>query len=252
MGKDGSGKKIGTLRVPIRRKGVEIKPKSYIDLPLRLDQRGWFYATYAGVEYKAQTKATLEATLSNAVKKNLDLVWDRYLVIHYKADAHSLVKNGRHARQYGQVISFGPDDPRTNPLTERRRNLVDADDTAVPLAITSIELTWEIVEISRPYSVPEQKGQIRARRHVFLGDPNADDEADREDTFGDPREEENDRLPPGAVLYTPEREALLLSIVEGLRILDSKLASLFSGDADALAQKLATASTALLLGQNEP
>lgn len=240
------GKKVGELRVVLRRDRGRGEGRGQVMKPLRLDEKGWFHAAHEGTHYKAETQAALAEMLRAAIEKSIDLVWDRYLVIHYEAEAHPLVRGTRRAQEYGQVLRLGLVDKRTNPLALRgtRRG----DDYDEVCAIVGIELRWDVVEYTRPYNVPEREGPIRSVRAVHAAEPDSHFEEHRVEHFGDPREMHDDGLPSGTVLYTPEREEMLIGIVEALRLLDEKLAALFCGDATELARKLIDARVDRLLG----
>jgi hypothetical protein len=60
--------------------------------------------------------------------------------------------------------------------------------------------------------------------------------------IGEPEEWEDDVLPSGMLLWTPEREAVLAEIVASLGKLDARLLDLFTGDATALAGKIDAAA----------
>lgn len=230
------GRKVGKLCVWLKRDRGYRRGQGSVMKPLNLDDKGWFHSEHDGISYKAQTQADLEEQLRAAIEKSISLEWDRYLVVNYEAEAHPLVAGTRRAQEYGQVLRLGISDRRTNPLTLCRYRR--GDEYAEECAITSIGLKWDVVEYSRPYAVPEREGMIRSVRAVHAAKPDSEREAERVEHFGDPRELSDDVLPSGAVLYTPEREAILLGIAEAMRALDERLANLFAGPVDELAAKL--------------
>jgi len=56
--------------------------------------------------------------------------------------------------------------------------------------------------------------------------------------IGEPQEWDDDKLPSGTLLWTKEREALLVDVVAALGKLDKRLVELFSGDAEALGRRI--------------
>ena len=223
------GKKIGTLEVMLDRKKTRYKWAT-VEVELRFEiHNGQFYAQYEGNWYLATTKAELAAKIKIAATKSLSLEWKRYLQVDYSASAHPIAdpKTGR-PRQSGQYHRFEIDDDRS------KFSFYDG----VPFAISEIKLDWSVCEISEPYPLPEDpKKRIRSRRDVTTRACD-DDDGEPVEQIGDPAEWEDDVLPAGTFLWTPEREALLREILTALSKLDQRLVDLFSGDATQLARKI--------------
>ena len=230
------GKKIGKLEVKLDRKKTRYKWAS-VDVELRFDiTYGTFHAQYEGNWYSAKTKDDLSEQIKTAATKALSIDWKRYIQIDYEAEGWPIAdeKSGRPA-QNGQYHTFDIDEDRA----KFRRVGYDADEK---LVICAVKLQWTLCEISEPYSMPEEPGKrVRARRSVDVWSWGPDIGKEK---IGEPEEWANDVLPPGTLLWTPEREAVLVGIVEALGKLDARLRELFTGDADKLAGKLDAAAQA--------
>lgn len=220
------GKKIGMLEVKLDRKKTRYKWAS-IDVELRFDiAYGTFWAQYEGNWYHATTKDALSAQIKIAATKALSIDWKRYILIDYAAKGWPLAdeKIGRPEIQ-GSYHSY--------ELGEDRSKFEDKDEKYV---ICGVELHWTICEISEPYTLPENpKQQVRAKRTISVHAWGSD--AGKEQ-ISEPDEWEDDVLPAGTLLWTPEREALLVRILAALGKLDRRLFDLFSGDAALLAGKI--------------
>lgn len=237
------GKKIGNLTVRLDRKTSQHTWAS-VDVELRFDiHTGTFYAQWDGAWYKADTKDALSNQIKIAATKAFSIVWRRYIQIDYEAEARPIEdpKSGRHASS-GELCHFGIDDRSTPHF--------DGD----PFVICGINLHWSLCDFSDPYAPPENpKKQIRAKREVdiYRGGDNAGEEWLR-----DPEERDDDALPPGMLLWTPEREALLVEIIAALGKLDQRLVDLLSGDPSQLAAKIDAAAqldpSRLLAAPSEP
>ena len=227
------GKKLGTLEVKLDRKKTRYRWAT-VNVELRFEiGNGTFYAQWEGNWYSAKTKDELAEQIKVAATKSLSIEWKRYIEVSYVAEGWPIAdeKSGRPTRQ-GQYHSFDIDEDRSRSVRGR-----DADEK---FAICAIKIHWSICEISEPYSLPEEPGKrVRARRSVDVWGWGPDVGKER---IGEPEEWEDDVLPPGTLLWTPEREAVLAGIVAALGRLDARLLELFRGDADALAGKLDAAA----------
>jgi hypothetical protein len=225
-----TGKKIGTLEVKLDRKKTRYKWAS-IDVELRFDiHTGTFHAQYEGNWFHADTKADLTAQIRTAATKALSLEWQRYILIDYEAQGFPIAdeKSGRPATS-GSYHTFD--------IAEDRGKF---DKDGEKHVICQIDLHWDICEISEPYALPEDpKKQVRAKRTVSLHEWGPDMGKEQ---IGEPDEWEDDVLPPGTLLWTAEREALLAEIIAAFGKLDARLVTLFSGDAMQLAGKIDAAS----------
>jgi hypothetical protein len=228
------GKKIGKLTVKLDRKKSRYKWAS-VEVDLRVEvTTGMFYAQYDGTWYSADTKDDLEAQIKVAATKALSIEWKRYIKISYSAEGFPIEDetSGRPAKA-GQYTTFDIDDRRV--FNHHR-----AGKGEVPFAICSISLHWSICEISEPYPLPEDpKKMIRARREIGIWRWGEDIGKEK---IGEPDEWENDVIPSGTFLWTPEREAVLVEIIGALGKLDQRLVDLFSGDAAQLAAKIDAAT----------
>ena len=230
------GKKIGTLEVKLDRKKTRYKWAS-VDVELRFEMtHGTFHAQYEGNWYSAKTKDALAEQIKAAATKTLSIEWKRYIQISYEAQGWPIEdeKSGRPATS-GQYHTYDLDDDRTK-FDDR----VNTANRSEKHAICAIELHWSICEISEPYALPEEsKKRVRAKRSVDVWRWGSDVGKEK---IGEPEEWEDDVLPSGTLLWTPEREALLAEIVASLGKLDARLLELFTGDAAALAGKIDAAA----------
>jgi hypothetical protein len=197
---------------------------------------GTFHAQYEGNWYSAKTKDDLAEQIKVAATKALSIEWKRYIQISYKAQGGPIEdeKSGRSATS-GQYHTYDLDDDRTK-FDDRITSAGIRDKHA----ICEIELHWTICEISEPYVLPEEpKKLVRAKRSVEIWRWGSDVGKEK---IGEPEEWEDNVLPSGTLLWTPEREALLAEIVASLGKLDARLLELFTGDALALAAKIDAAA----------
>lgn len=223
------GKKLGMLEVQLDRKKDRYTHVT-VDVELRFEiSNGTFHAQYEGNWFHSKTKDDLAAQIKAIATKTLSVEWKRYIEIDYAAKGWPIEdpKSGRPANQ-GQCCDYGLDDDRKKPF----------DDSEGPPAICAISLQWSLCEISEPYTLPENpKKRVRARRDVRVWDW-LKGTAEAVERLGDPNEWDDDVLPTGLLLWTPEREAILVEIIAALGRLDARLVGLFSGDAAKLAGKL--------------
>ncbi|HSX22398.1 MAG TPA: hypothetical protein VLE97_06435 [Gaiellaceae bacterium] len=223
------GKKIGTLKVTLDRKKTRYKWAS-VDVELRFEmKRGTFHAQYEGNWYEAKTQDELSDQIKAAATKALSIEWKRYIQIDYEAEGHPIEdpKSGRPAIS-GTYHTF--------EINEDRSKFGRGRDENEPFAICAVKLQWTICEISEPYALPEEPRKlVRARRPVSIRDYGSDRGTEQ---IGDQEEWEDDVLPPGTLLWTPEREAVLVEILAALGRLDAKLVDLFRGDENILAGKI--------------
>ena len=227
------GKKIGALEVKLDRQKTRHEWAS-INVELRFEIRtGMFFAQYEGNVYSADTKDALAKQIKTAATKALSIEWKRYIQIDYDAKGWPVedAKSGRPATN-GRYHDFTIDDDRS-----RFGKGQNEDETFV---ICGIELHWSICEISEPYTLPEDPNKrVRAKRRVDVWGWGDDIGKEK---IGEPHEWEDDKLPSGTLLWTPEREALLVEVVTALGRLDARLVELFSGDAEKLAGKIDVAA----------
>lgn len=242
------GKKIGMLEVKLDRKKTRYTWAS-VDVELRFEiTKGTFHAQYEGSWYSAKTKDDLAEQIKVAATKALSIEWKRYIQIDYEAQGWPIEdeKSGRPAMS-GQYHTFRIDEDRSKCVVRSR-------DEDSRYAICAVELHWTTCEISEPYTLPEEPSKrVRAKRSVGVWGWGPDTGTEK---IGDPEEWENDVLPVGTLLWTPEREALLVEVVAALGKLDARLVGLFSGDAKQLAEKIDAAAEAdpsrLLAAPAEP
>jgi hypothetical protein len=230
------GKKLGTLKVKLDRKKDRYKWAS-VDVDLRFEiTNGTFYAQYEGNWYSAKTKDDLAEKIKIAAAKALSIEWKRYIQISYEAQGWPIEdeKSERPAMS-GQYHTYDLDDNRTK-FDER----VTSADIHEKHAICAIALHWSICEISEPYALPEEpKKLVRAKRSIKIWRWGTNVGTEK---IGEPEEWEDDVLPSGTLLWTPEREALLAEIVTALGKLDARLLDLFTGDEHILAAKIDAAA----------
>lgn len=227
------GRKIGTLAIKLdRKKNRYTWAKVEVELRFEITS-GTFYAVYEGNWYEAKTKDDLSEQIKAAATKAMSIEWKRYILIDYEAEGHPLddEKSGRPATS-GTYHTFEIDHDRSK--------FGRGYDENAKFAINSIKLSWTICEISEPYPLPEDPNKrIRAKREVNIRHYGSDQ---GEEQIGEPAEWEDDVLPPGTLLWTPEREALLVDILAAIGKLDARLVDLFQGDASELANKIDAAA----------
>jgi hypothetical protein len=242
------GKRIGTLEVKLDRKKTRNKRAS-IDVELRFDiSTGFFWAQYEGNWVHADTKTGLAEQIKVAATKALSLEWRRYIQISYEARGWPIEdkRSGRPATDGRfQEFDLGED---------RSKYAKYADDENEDYVICGLELHWSICEISEPYPLPEDpKKMVRAKREINVWHYGDDKGKEK---IGEPREWENADLPAGALIWTPEREAVLADIIGALGKLDARLVDLFAGNPKALADKIDAAAetdpSRLLAAPKEP
>lgn len=233
------GKKVGKLRVKLERKTSRYNYAS-IEVELRLDvHSGTFHAEYEGMWYDARTKDELSTKIRQTAQKTIDVEWTRYLVVDYEAKAWPLDGDSGRPETGGhyETLSIDDDratlarDPQADKWSGRNRTRV----------VTSIDLHWQVCEFSSPYTLPEDKKKIvRMRREVDcqLDDRDDDGHETYREVVGSPSEQDDDKLPVGAVPWTAEREAFLREVLAALGKLDVRMVELFRGDPDQLSRRL--------------
>jgi len=227
------GKKIGKLEVKLDRKKTRYQRAS-VEVDLRFDiADGTFWAQYEGNWHSADTKDGLAEKIKVAATKALSIEWKRYIQVDYEAEGWPIAdqKSGRPAAN-GTYHTFEIDHDRDKFGRGR-----DEDEK---FAICAIKLHWSICEISEPYALPEEpRKRVRAKRAVDVWTWGPDTGKEK---VGDPEEWEDDVLPPGTLLWTTDREALLVEVVAAIGKLDTRLVELFSGDAKQLGEKIDAAT----------
>lgn len=246
------GKKIGKLVIRLDRVIQKVRwggsgdHRAEFSVDLRFDfHTGDFFVEHDGKWYSAKTKEALEAKVKKAVERTIDLVWERYIVVSYEAAVRPV-----------DPILNNVDGTTSNTysIKDERDDLVKRSirhGTKTTHVVAGIELTWEIVEYTKPWARPESGKLVRSKRDVRSGW----DGDERREYIGDPYENDDDELPDGAVLWTKEREDLLHEILAMLGKLDAKMVDLFRGDAEGLAKKLDAAQldpSRLLAAPPEP
>lgn len=224
------GKKIGMLEVKLDRKKTRYTwAKIAVELRFEIAD-GTFHTHYEGNRYSAKTKDDLTAQIKAAATKSLSIDWKRYIQINYEAEGWPIedAKSGRPAVD-GRYHTYDIHDDRLKFDDKDEKNVICA-----------IKLQWSICEISEPYPLPEDPNKcVRAQRQIDVcgwGSQTG------EEQIGEPQEWQDAVLPPGTVLWTPAREALLVEVVAALGKLDARLVDLFSGDHEKLAGKIDAAA----------
>jgi hypothetical protein len=237
------GKKVGKLVVALFRK--ESSCRDSVDLELRLDvSTGTFHAAWEGQWYGAKTHDDLADQIRRVVAEEPDVTWTRYLVIDYEARSWALEgDSGRPELSRCETLSL--DDDRTAMTRDHEDG---------PRAVASIRLHWQLYEISSPYPKPGDKRRtVRMFRDVRCElNPDEGGRGAYREVVGHAEEQDDDRIPPGAVPWTAEREAILRDVLAGIGRLDARLVALFRGDPAQLAGRLdATTASRLLPPQDD-
>lgn len=88
-----------------------------------------------------------------------------------------------------------------------------------------------------PFELPEKPGtSVRMERSVSAYRDYEDDKVVW--CEGTPNENDDDKLPPGTVLWTEEREEFLRSVLKALGDLDARMVGLFLGAPEELAKRI--------------
>jgi hypothetical protein len=154
---------------------------------------GEFVVEHGDMLYVAKTREALKAKMDEVGRITLSLAWTRYLEIEYKA--------------------------LTGHETGWSTNWLDVDERRTKKTrVNGVSLSWQIVEYTDEFSIPGQDPR-RMRRAVA-------DDGTPSDTL-----ETADGLPDGLILWTPERLAVLRSIVDALTTVDVTMVKLFRGKA---------------------
>lgn len=233
------GKKIGMLTIRLNREigrgGITGPERSKIQVELRLDSQGTFRVSYEGKHYEAKTQKELHDQVKAAVDTTIDLVWHRYIVIKYKAEASDLTPSGRTEDNSQRDLDL--DEDRATALAGDKLTRWDRE----PKAITGISLTWDVLDFSDPFVTPEDKTKTVRMKRRFWQQPVTDDDgepAGHEEKTGTPSETDDDVLPVGCMLWTPAREEFLRQVRDALGKLDARMVALFNGVGDELAQRI--------------
>ena len=208
-------KKIGTM---VCDTGVRVGyGTSKATFVLRLENDGTFIAEHGDLWYKSKSRDALKAKMDQVAKVTLDLKWERYLAVEYKAE----VANS--ATWRGGRGELDIDD-------QRKKDTV----------VYGINLQWSVVEYAGPIKLPDL-GERYMKRDVD------------EDGKPEGAQETVPELPDGIVPYTEEREATLLRLRAALASVDAKMVELFRGAPDRVARQLdavhATTSNGVMLLQ---
>lgn len=233
------GKKVGTLSVKLERKTSRYDYAS-IEVELRLDvHAGTFHAEYEGTWYDARTKDELAGKIRQAAQKTIDVEWARYLVVDYEAKAWPLDGDSGRPETSGHYETLSIADDRA--LLARDPKADEWSNRNCARVVTSIDLHWAVCEFSTPYALPEDKKKtVRMRREIDLRLDDRDDEGNEtyREVVGAPNEQDDDKLPVGAVPWTAEREAFLREVLAALGKLDARMVELFRGGPDQLSRRL--------------
>lgn len=193
-------KKIGTM---VCDTGVRVGyGTSNATFVLRLENDGTFIAEHGDLWYKSKSRDALKAKMDQVAKVTLDLKWERYLAVKYKAEvADSCTWRGGRGK-------LDIDD-------QRKKDTV----------VYGINLQWSVVEYAGPIQLPDL-GERYMKRNVD------------EDGKPEGAQESVPKLPDGLVSYTKEREATLLRLRAALASVDAKMVELFRGAPDHVARQL--------------
>jgi hypothetical protein len=175
---------------------------------LRVDVRsGDWIAVDETRLYRCPDKAHLERHMRDLVRAQRQVTWRRYLVVEYEAEGPGTFA---HRKRYERGEERG----------DRHGG------------IGSIRLDWTVVDVSDSICNPGQGKPRRKDRLVYerslRTDP--DGSAGPDEHYGPEGWLRDDKLPEGAVPFTPERYRLLVEIRRALGELDRRLARLFDAD----------------------
>lgn len=220
------GKKAGQLEIHVARSEMA-------RLELRVDTKsGEWICVVDQLMYVSTDKAELERHVRDLLRSKRSITWTRYIVIDYEAEGPGGFSQ---RRRY---------DAGTRPLHARHE-------------IAGIRLDWEIMDYSDPIQHPGQSNPRRKYRDVYESsvdsDPNVPSD---DDSYGLESWAREDKIPSGAIVYTPQRYALLKEIRRAMGELDAKLATLFAGGQSQVAAamdriSLASGMAGLLAAPNQ-
>lgn len=189
----------------------------------------------------ATTKDELSEHIRKAAERTIDLEWTRYLVITYEATAWPEQGDSGRPRSNGSYSTLGISDDRAELMADP-----DGDrwsDRHTNRLITAIDLHWAVTEFTQPFVPVGGPRPVRMQREVTR-EIDTDDERGTtyHEEIASPIELDDDQLPPGAVLWTAEREALLRAVLAALGKLDARMVEMFRGDPDQLARRIDAAA----------
>lgn len=185
------------------RDGYRTKNATYT---LRLDAKsGQFMVEHGDMLYVARTREALQAKMDEVSRITLALEWTRYISISYSAVT-------KHAARWS------------------RNELGVADRRGKKTRIRGLSLSWEVVEYTGEFQIPGQK-PCRMKRAI--------------DEAGLPSSEELetvDCLPDGLVAYSPERMAVLSSVLDVFTAIDARMIELLRGSSARVAAQIDAAA----------
>lgn len=220
------GRKAGSLR-------IRVAQSEYATFELRVDiERGDWIVAIGDSLYRCADKAKLEGYVEKLLQLQRAVTWTRYLVIDYEAEGPG---------DFGNRRRYAPDDKRRDRDVE----------------VAAIRLDWEVWDYSDPIQHPGQTIPRRKSREVFIHERKAAELEEDEGIVWSNRDElpdeyystegwlHDNKIPDGAVVFTPDRHALLRSIRAAMGRLDGKLVAVFNAGTPAeLAAKLDRAGLA--------
>lgn len=244
---DAPGKKVGDTGITLQRADPRAG-RAYLTIEIRLDvDRGTFHARHDGQWYEAKTKDALIEQIRNAAQRTVDVQWQRYLVVDYEAEARPLEGDSGRPRDHGEYETLSIEEDRSSLAPDPSAPSWALQ--SVQRVVTSIGLTWCLCEFSTPYPRVEDGKIVRMRREIkshplrdadrqIQSDEHGEEVATHEEWTSDPKEQDDDQLPVGAVPWSPAREQVLRDVLAALGALDARMAQLFRGDAEAVARRI--------------
>lgn len=191
-------KKVGMLTC---KTGVKVGwRESTVKFVLRLDDKGRFIAEHGDLWYCSPSKEALQAKMDEVAKVMIDITWSRYIHVMYKATV-----------------------PPKSPWREDA--LLDLDDDRADQEVIGVDLSWEVVEYSNRLDLLGVDAHYMKRDVGDDGEPETSQESVRE-------------LPVSLIPYTEARLETLRRIRAVLTELDVVMVRLFSGDPDAVGNRI--------------
>lgn len=218
------GKKIGMITVPLKN---PVRNRHSTELELRCDTRtGVFAVELEGRWYTDKDLEALRKKLSEAISLTAEIEWTRYIVVHYDARVRDVESFGQ---SWGSSEHWSPEHDRTKLAGVERADWArikkknpDAERwEEEPKVVVGISLCWSVVEYSAPFTPPGKDKPVRLSRHVDMRTLKASEIIEQE---------RDDKLPEGAMLFSPQRLRYLESLRDALTNIDAKLAAMFAGD----------------------
>jgi hypothetical protein len=227
MSKKLRGRKAGKMEIKIP--GPDGGSSTRLDVEIRIDvEKGDVLCEVDAQLYTADTIDELKKLVADALAASQRVTWKRYLLIDYSAQVK-------------------PRPSRTTWYHGSETVGLDADNQPEPDAETyGVTLRWREAYLSSPFVAPGDDKPHRLEARVNEHD------GSRGSTLPDRKSE---KIPRGAILWSPERLAFLEELRGKLGHLDRRMRQVFVGERDeveANIDRLGVGQQFLLAGERAP